>query len=37
MGANKAANAFAAIEHLNTSNYSNDSRLLLGRVNQAIT
>lgn len=37
VGANKVANAFAAIEHLNISNYSNDRQLLLGRLNQAIT
>lgn len=37
VGANKVANAFAAIENINASSYSNDSQLLLGRLNQAIT
>ncbi len=37
VGANKVANAFAAIEHLDTSNYSNDYHRLLHCLNQAIT
>lgn len=37
VGANRAANAFAAIEHLNTATYADDCQRLLDRLNQAIT